>query len=215
MTIADVLRAVLALVIGFALGSVLPASLLARWRGVDIRKVGDGNPGTINAIKGLGWGFGLLTAVYDISVGVVAILIAQLLGVSTGVAYLAGIMTIVGHVFPVFRGFRRGGQGMAASAGLLLYGVAVAFAHGWLSLAEIGLLVAILAVTFAITRSDKMMAIVMLPVLIAEVLIARPGWEFSAFMTTVVGYMWIVQVALVRNWRLFREPAHVDGQPRS
>lgn len=205
----DLLRAAVALAAGFLLGSVLPAELIARARGVDIRTVGDGNPGTINAFKGLGWGFGLVTAVYDVSVGVVAILFAKWLGLGDGVAYLAGLMAVVGHVFPLYRGFRGGGQGMGASAGLLVYGVGVALARGWLSWAEVGLLVVVLAATFAITRNDKLMAVVMLPVLLAEVYLARPEWQYAAFMTAVAGYIWAVQVVVMRSTRRTRpaEPA--------
>ncbi len=129
----ELVSAILALAIGMLLGSVLPADLLARARGVDIRSVGDGNPGTVNAFRGLGPVAGLITAAYDVIVGVVAIQIAYLLGVSEGVAYLAGIATVVGHRFPVFRGFRNGGQGMAASAGLLVYGIGVAVS-AWMAL---------------------------------------------------------------------------------
>lgn len=214
MTLEATLRAALALLIGFALGSVLPADLLARRRSVDIRSVGDGNPGTWNAFKGLGWGAGLITAVYDISVGVVAIQIARLLGVSQGLAYLAGIMTVVGHRFPLFRGFRGGGQGMGATAGMLVYGVAVALVNGWLSAVDVGVLVAIGAITFAVTRSEIMVAIVMLPVLVAEVFFARVDVAFPLFMTALAAHVWIVQVATIRHSHALRAMRQLDTQPR-
>ena len=107
-------------------GAASQADLLARRRSVDIRASGDNNPGTINAIRVLGWAPGLVTALYDVSIGVVCVLIAGALGAPTGVTYLAGIAAVVGHRLPVFHGFRGGGQGMGASAGLLLYGIATA-----------------------------------------------------------------------------------------
>lgn len=200
----EMLRALLALVIGLLLGSVLPADLLARSRGVDIRSTGDGNPGTINAVRVLGWAPGLITAVYDLSVGVVAIAIAGLLGVTGGPAYLAGIMSLVGHRFPVFLGFRGGGQGMAASAGMLVYGVGVAISRGWLSALDAGALIAIVLVTFALTRSDVASALVMLPVLVVRVILAHADWQFLAFMSVVAGHIWIVQVGVARQRLRFR-----------
>ena len=206
----ETLRALLALGIGMLLGSFLPADVLARRRGIDIRSSGDGNPGTVNAIRVLGWAPGLLTAVYDLSVGVLVIRIALLLGVSDGPAYLAGLMTVVGHRFPVTRGFRGGGQGMAASAGLLLYGIGTAVAHGWLSALDIGALVTVLLVTFALTRSDIAMAIAMLPVLVVRLMLARTDWPFLAFMCAVATYIWIVQAFAARRWFASRAvaPAH-------
>lgn len=196
---ADALRVVLALAIGVVLGSVLPADLLARWRHVDIRSSGDGNPGTVNAFRVLGWVPGLITGAYDTTVGILAIQIAQLLGVSEGLAYLAGLMAVVGHRFPVFRGLRGGGQGMGASAGLVVYGVGIAVSRGWLSAIDLVGLVALLLMALVITRSDKIAAIVMLPALAILLAIARPDWQFLAFMVATTAHIWIVQVAAVRR----------------
>jgi len=193
------LAALLACVIGLLLGSVLPADLLARKRGVDIRSVGDGNPGSVNAFHALGWGLGLVTVVYDALVGVVAIQIARVLGVSEGVSYLAGLAAIVGHRFPVFYGLKRGGQGMAASAGLIVYGVGVALGRGWLSAVELAVLVAIMLVTFAWTRSDVAVALVSMPILVALVAIGESSWQFLAFITVVAAHIWLVQLQVFRH----------------
>ena len=206
----DMLRILVAIAAALALGSFLPANALARGRGVDIRGRGDGNPGTINAVRVLGWGPGLLTAVYDLSVGVVAVWIAGLLAVPAGFGYLAGLATIVGHRFPVFSALRGGGQGMAASAGLLVYGVGEAAAHGWLTGAESGLLLAVLLVAFLLTRSDSAAGIVMLPLLVGMMLLSRADWPFIAFMCAVAGYIWVVQLAPARRSVASRavRPAH-------
>jgi glycerol-3-phosphate acyltransferase PlsY len=200
VTVEEVLRAALALVIGYLLGSVLPAEVLARRRGVDIRTVGDGNPGTVNAFRGLGSGAGTMTLVYDALVGVVAIQIAHAIGTSTGVAYLAGIMTVVGHRFPALRRFRPGGQGMAASAGLLLYGVAVAVSNGWLSAVDLVVIAAIAGVALLLTRSATTVGLVILPVLVFELLLSYADWEFVAFLTAVAAHIWINEVLVTRRW---------------
>jgi len=191
--------AVLAVAIGLVMGSVLPADLLARARGLDIGTVGDGNPGTVNAFRGMGVAAGSITAAYDVLVGVLAIQIAFWLGASQGVAYLAGSATVVGHRFPVFRRFRGGGQGMAASAGLLLYGVGVAVSRGWLSPLMMVALLAIAAVTFAVTRSDRMIAVVLLPIVVMRVVVSDADWQLTALITAAATYIWLVQVAEVRR----------------
>lgn len=203
--------AILALVLGLLLGSVLPADIFARRRGVDIRAEGDGNPGTVNAVRVLGWAPGLVTAIYDLSVGIAAIQIARLLGTSEAVGYAAGLMAVVGHRFPVFRGLRGGGQGMAASAGLLVYGVGVAMYRGWLTPTGMALALAVLAAAFVFTRSDSVAAVVMLPVLLATLTLSRPGLPYAVFMWVVVLHIWFVQVGAARRWlasRPVREVRH-------
>jgi len=210
----EILRAAVALLIGFLLGSVIPADLLARRSGIDIRRVGDGNPGTVNAVKALGWPRGLITAVYDVFVGVVAIQIARLLGLADGPAYLAGVAALVGRRFPVFLGFRGGGQGMAASAGLLLYGIAVALSRGWLSTAQIAVLVAIIAITWIATRWASTSPLVMLPVLLVMLTIAHADWQLLVFMTAVAANMWIVQARVSARRFSSRGVSPMCDEPR-
>jgi glycerol-3-phosphate acyltransferase PlsY len=165
--------------------------------------VGTGNPGTTNALAELGAVPGLLTAAYDVSVGVVAIQIALLLGLSTGWAYVAGIMAVIGHRYPVFFGFR-GGQGMAASAGMLVYGMGVALGRGWLSPTDLLVLVAAAAVSLALTRSATVVGVVVLPLLVAQLLLARPDLEFMVFMVALAINIWIVQLTISRREHLFK-----------
>jgi len=204
--VVGLLTALLACGIGLLLGSVLPADLLARARGIDIRSVGDGNPGSVNAFRALGWGFGLVTVVYDALVGVVAIQIARALGVSEGVSYLAGLAAVVGHRFPVYYRLKRGGQGMAASAGLLVYGVGVALSRDWLSATELAVLVAIMLVTFVWTRSDVAVALVSMPILVALVALGDSSWQLLAFITVVAAHIWIVQLQVLRHRLRFPSP---------
>lgn len=194
------LLAAVGVAIGLLLGSVLPAELLARRRGIDIRAVGDGNPGTVNALRGMGWAAGLATVLYDAAVGVVSIRIALWLGVAEGPAYLAGIAGVVGHRFPVFSRFRGGGQGMAASAGLLVYGLGLAVSRGWLFPIDVGGLLVILLIALAVTRSGSAAAIVMLPCLVVRLILARTDWQFLAFASAVAAYIWLVQAARAGRW---------------
>ena len=204
------MRTVLALAIGYLLGSVLPAELLARRRGIDIKAVGTGNPGTTNALAELGLVPGLVTAAYDMSVGIVAIQVALLIGVPTAWAYLAGIMSIVGHRFPMFFGFH-GGQGMAASAGMLIYGMGIALLRDWLSVADFAVLLAIAGLAFALTRSGSVVGVIALPLLMAQLLLAGPDREFLVFMAALAANIWAVQLVISRREHLFRVVRRAHG----
>ena len=109
--------------VGYLVGSVSPATLLARSRGVDLRRVGSGNPGASNTARALGRRAGIVVAVLDLLKG---LLPAALFGLAAPTAGLvAGVAAVLGHVTsPFLRG--RGGKGVATAAG------AVVGAHpGW------------------------------------------------------------------------------------
>jgi len=107
-----------AIVVGYLLGTFPSADLVTRLatRGrVDIRAVGSGNPGTLNAIHELGTVWGVVVLVLDVAKGVGAGLAGWALGGDAG-AYLGATAAIVGHIFPVWTGFR-GGKGVATAGG--------------------------------------------------------------------------------------------------
>lgn len=106
-------------VIGYLLGSIPAAYIMAKWRkGIDIREVGVGNMGAGNVIREVGLAEGLVVAVVDIGKGAAAIAVAQyLLGVSQAWVLGAGLAAIMGHSFPIYIGFR-GGQGVATVIGI-------------------------------------------------------------------------------------------------
>ncbi|TAH34557.1 MAG: glycerol-3-phosphate 1-O-acyltransferase [Planctomycetota bacterium] len=111
-------RIALAALTGYLLGSVSFAWLLARVRGVDLRAAGSGNLGATNAGRVLGRGLGLLVFLLDAGKGA----LAAWLGCHawTDGAWEAGAAAgggaLLGHVWPVFMGFR-GGKGVATLIG--------------------------------------------------------------------------------------------------
>lgn len=107
-------------IFSYLLGSIPTAYILGkRFRGVDIRTLGDGNMGARNAFHILGARFGYLVAVADICKGALPVMIAKLAGLTLGLQFLIGVLVILGHDFPVFAGFK-GGQGLATSTGTML-----------------------------------------------------------------------------------------------
>lgn len=113
------------LLAAYLIGSVSGSLVLGRVRGVDIRELGSGNAGGTNAFRTQGWKFALGVALIDVGKGVLATWIAQRwapLGAPLSVTthgYLAAGLAVVGHVWPLWHGFR-GGKGAATLIGGLL-----------------------------------------------------------------------------------------------
>ncbi|MEY3000684.1 MAG: hypothetical protein RL648_898 [Verrucomicrobiota bacterium] len=113
------------LVAGYVIGSISFAVLLSRARGVDIFKVGSGNPGATNVMRALGKPAGYACFVLDALKGMVAALVGKGVALTYGIgdpfllATFGLIGAILGHSFSVFLRFR-GGKGVATSVGGLL-----------------------------------------------------------------------------------------------
>ncbi|MBN2390591.1 MAG: glycerol-3-phosphate acyltransferase [Anaerolineae bacterium] len=109
-------------VIGWAgaylLGSI-PAGMIWGWiaRRTDIRQHGSGRTGGTNVWRSVGFVPALLTAVTDALKGATAIWLAHVLGLSLAATALAGVLSVVGHNYSLFLGFR-GGAGTATTVGL-------------------------------------------------------------------------------------------------
>ncbi len=114
-------------VIGYLLGSVNSAILICRaFYGQDIRKSGSGNAGMTNVARTFGKKAAILTLACDILKGVLGVvaghwMIILLAGDMNSMygAYIGAIFVIIGHMFPVFFGFK-GGKGVATSCGVVL-----------------------------------------------------------------------------------------------
>ena len=111
---------VLTAIIAYTLGSLNFALILSKkMYGEDIREFGSKNAGTTNMARTYGKKAALFTILGDILKGIVAVIIGSfLLGATLG-GYFAGLMCVIGHVFPVFYGFR-GGKGVATAAAVIL-----------------------------------------------------------------------------------------------
>jgi acyl phosphate:glycerol-3-phosphate acyltransferase len=104
----------------YLLGAVPWSYLIVRLlTGADVRSVGSGNAGATNVVRAAGKRAGLLALVLDAGKGVAAVLIARWLDAPEPLVGLAAVAAVVGHVFPVFLGFR-GGKGVATGAGALI-----------------------------------------------------------------------------------------------
>jgi glycerol-3-phosphate acyltransferase PlsY len=114
--------------LAYLLGALLGSLVLGRLRGVDIRRSGSGNAGATNALRTQGKLFALSVLVIDIGKGVLAVLClpqASLPGIPIDpelsrvwLTLACGFAVIVGHVYPVWFGFR-GGKGVATMIGVV------------------------------------------------------------------------------------------------
>ena len=112
--------------IAYAIGSINFSVIFSKkFAGFDVREKGSGNAGTTNMLRSVGKKAAAITLICDILKGVVAILIAIILGNIIKdinkelLLQIAGIAVVLGHTFPVFFGFK-GGKGVATSLGILL-----------------------------------------------------------------------------------------------
>jgi acyl phosphate:glycerol-3-phosphate acyltransferase len=100
--------------------SIPVAYLVARWtRGIDLRKFGSGNLGSSNVLAATSKRWALPVALFDLSKGILAVLVARWAGLDTGSQFIVGIAGIAGHDWPVFLNFR-GGRGILTSLGVIL-----------------------------------------------------------------------------------------------
>jgi glycerol-3-phosphate acyltransferase PlsY len=130
----------LALAFGYLLGSIPFGIVLTKLTGgPDLRAVGSGNIGATNVLRSGGKALAAATLLGDMLKGTVAVLIAQRFGLGAAIAggLAAGLGAFLGHLFPVWLGFK-GGKGVATYIGVLLalvWQAALAFGVIWIAVA--------------------------------------------------------------------------------
>lgn len=117
-TLADIMVELIAVLIGYLLGSVPFGLLLTKAAGLgDVRSIGSGNIGATNVLRTGNKRIAALTLFLDGLKGVAPVLLlSQFAGPQAGM--IAGLAAMAGHIFPVWLGFK-GGKGVATSLGVL------------------------------------------------------------------------------------------------
>ena len=163
---------------GYLLGSIPFGLILAKLAGLgDLRQIGSGNIGATNVLRAGSKLLAALTLLLDAAKGTAAVLLAAHWGETA--AMLAGLGAFLGHVFPVWLGFR-GGKGVATYIGVLLglyWPAAAAFGAVWLILA------------FA-TRYSSLAALVASGASVA-VLAATSQWPLAALFLLLTVLLYI------------------------
>jgi len=107
-------------IVAYLLGSIPVGYLIVRGKGAgDIRQTGSGGTGATNVSRRAGKAAGVLTLLLDAAKGCVAVVIANAVSGDDWVIAAAAIAALVGHIFPVWLGFR-GGKGVATGVGIFL-----------------------------------------------------------------------------------------------
>jgi acyl phosphate:glycerol-3-phosphate acyltransferase len=137
---SDPLILILVAVFGYLLGSVPFGIVITRALGLgDLRKIGSGNIGATNVLRTGNKPAAAATLILDAGKGGIAVLIARAL-VGGDAAQIAGLMAFLGHLYPVWLGFK-GGKGVATFLGTLLalsWPVGLAACASWLVAAALG-----------------------------------------------------------------------------
>lgn len=170
------MTAALAALVGYLVGAVSPATVVARRRGIDLRGVGSGNPGATNAGRALGRKTGVVVALLDVVKGLLPA--AGFAAVDHRAGLVAGLAAVLGHVTsPFLRG--RGGKGVATALGailgvhplwalvVLVVWVAAVAASRWVALASVLAALSVLAVA-AVAGEDVLWAAALALVVVAR-----------------------------------------------
>jgi len=157
---------IIVFILAYLLGSIPTAVWIGKmFHNIDVREHGSGNAGAANVIRVLGWKTGIPVMVIDLAKGWTAATLPYLFHLAdpgsallTNLQILAGVTSIVGHVFPVFAGFR-GGKGVATVFGTLLS------IQPLLTLCCLGVFLAVLLIT-GIVSVSSMSAGIAFPILL-------------------------------------------------
>jgi len=165
----NILNLILGIVGSYLLGMLPSAIVVARAKGVDITSFGSGNPGASNVARAIGWKYGSIVFALDAAKGAIPTIL--LLGHRPS-AYICGAVAIVGHIFPVTRGFK-GGKGIATGGGVLLVLhpiIMVIAAVSWV-------------VIMKVSKKASVASIAIVPlVIVLLIATGKPAWEVLAFV---------------------------------
>jgi glycerol-3-phosphate acyltransferase PlsY len=175
---------ILVFVLAYLLGSIPAAVWIGkRFHNIDVRKHGSGNAGTTNVIRVLGWKTGIPVLLIDITKGWLAASLPVFFNLAgpespqlINLQILAGMTAIVGHIFPVFAGFK-GGKGVATVFGVLLA------LQPLLTLCSLGVFLAVLFLT-GIVSVSSMSAGIAFPIFLLLVF-GTPSLVFKIFSVFV------------------------------
>ncbi|MHA1670746.1 MAG: glycerol-3-phosphate acyltransferase [Promethearchaeota archaeon] len=187
----EILLSIASCIMGYFLGSLNPGYLFGKKKGIDIREHGTKNAGTSNTYKVLGLKYAAPTALYDTFKSLFMIYIATLLGVPLFFAQLSGIMTMIGHIFPFYMNFQ-GGQGVAASTGMMLFYIISYFTLDFSLVYFIIFEMVLVAIFTYITRRGTILSLIVLPPFGYFVCVTYPMHPYNLFFWIILAHIMII-----------------------
>lgn len=188
MELSEIIINILSILIGYFIGSILPAYFFGRLKGIDIRKEGTCNAGTLNVYHTLGVVYAIPTAIFDTLKGLFVILLTQSIGADYIFAQISGLVAIVGHILPFYIGFR-GGQGVGCATGIMLFYLVQYILIGPEIFYFICFLLIIVAIFAYITKTGEIIGIIVLPLLAYSVFIYYPDVPHNIFFCLILAYI--------------------------
>jgi len=114
-----ILLSISLIILGYLLGSIPNVYIMVKlFTGKDVRKIGSGNVGGLNAMRNVSLPAGLLGGLLDVAKGVLAVFLAQKPGLHEIVPLLTGIAAVAGHNWPLYLNFT-GGKGVGTTVGVM------------------------------------------------------------------------------------------------
>jgi len=114
------MRYLICAILGYLVGSVNPSYFIAKKKGIDIKKSGSGNAGASNAVITMGGKIGTICMIFDIAKAFAVVeIIQRLFPGDYHAAVIAGLLCILGHIFPFYMKFK-GGKGLACLGGCIM-----------------------------------------------------------------------------------------------
>jgi glycerol-3-phosphate acyltransferase PlsY len=156
----------------YLIGSVSSAIIICRLMGLpDPREQGSGNPGATNVMRIGGKKAAAVTLLGDLLKGLIPVYGANLLGVPAELLAATGVAAFIGHLYPIFFGFK-GGKGVATTIGVLLgfsWFLGLAFVATWLLMYKVGKISSLSALVAALLSPAYAWFIVTNPALVSAV----------------------------------------------
>jgi len=179
---------VIAVVLAYLAGSIPSAVWAGKlFHGIDVREHGSGNAGATNTVRVLGWKTGIPVLLFDLFKGWLAAMLPRFLDAAPEssetlmvLQIACGLAAILGHVFPLFAGFR-GGKGVATTFGVLLA------LHPLLTLTCAGIFLIVLLASGYVSLGS-MIAVAMFPILLVTLFKSPSVWltVFSVIVAAAV-----------------------------
>jgi len=180
----NIIELLITLIVSYLAGSIPTAVWVGMtFHKIDVREHGSGNAGTTNVIRVLGWKTGIPVLIVDVFKGWFATMLPVFFSLAEpgsalliNLQILAGVLAIIGHIFPVLAGFR-GGKGVATVFGVLLA------VHPLLTVSCFGVFLSVLLISGYVSLSS-MSAGVAFPILLF-LFFDTPSVVFKVFSVVV------------------------------
>lgn len=174
----------------YLLGSISSAVIICRlFRLDDPRLRGSGNPGTTNVYRLGGWLPALLTLVIDVLKGMIPVWVSYYLGIEPVMLGLIAIAACLGHIYPLYFGFK-GGKAVATALGAMFpvaWEMAVLLIGTWL-------------LVFVVTRVSSLAALITVSLAPIFAFIIKPQYTIPAIMLSAL-IIWRHRANIMRLWR--------------